>query len=219
MHVKQRKLSTALLGALVGVILASTQGVFATHTPADKVVAAGDTAQVFAANQTVPILSATLRTSKPTDLILNVNMECSIFTRLVTGGASPDTAQASGDIRAWVEIDGLTVPINSISNPPQNPPPVGNPATDGVTFCNRTYSRNVQDLEGDGATDLEDDFIDTKSANSFTWLRLNMGAGIHRIVVMATLTTSATPDATARAYIGNRSLIAEPEKLANDATI
>src|SRR5919108_977205 len=189
MQVKQRKLSTALLGALVGVILASSQTVFATHTPADKVVASGSTVVQFAPATAVQILSATLRTSKPTDLILNVNMECSILTSLTTGPGSSDSASATGDIKAWVEIDGLTVPINSVSNPPQNPPPVGNPAIDGVTFCNRTYSRTVTDSENplDG-TDTESDYIDTKSANSFTWLRLNMGAGIHTIVVRATLT-------------------------------
>jgi hypothetical protein len=218
---KGRKLSTALLGALVGVILAGSQTVFATHTPADKVVASGSKMVVVGPAVGVPILTATLKTSKPTDLILNVNMECSIFTRLVTGGMSPDTAQATGDIRAWIEIDGVTVPINSMSSPPQNPPLPGDPATDSVTFCNRTYSRTVSDLEGDANTDLEDDFIDTKSANSFTWLRLNLGnlPSPHRIVVMATLTESATPDATAEAVIGNRSLIVEPAKLANDATI
>jgi hypothetical protein len=46
-----------------------------------------------------------------------------------------------------------------------------------------------------------------------------MGAGIHRIEVKATLTESATADATAEAVIGNRSLIVEPSKLANDASI
>jgi hypothetical protein len=220
---KGRKLSTALLGALVGVILASSQGVFATHAPANKVVAAGDTLAVLGPGANVPILSATLRTSKPTDLILNVNMECSIFTRLVTGpsgAGGSDTATASGDIRAWIEIDGAVVPINSISNPPQNPPPPGDIATDSVTFCNRTYSRTVTDAENPlNGQDIEDDYIDTKNANSFTWLRLNMGSGIHTIVVKATLTESTTGDATAEAVIGNRSLIAEPEKLANDATI
>jgi hypothetical protein len=218
--VKRRKLSTALLGALVGVILASTQGVFATHTPADKVVASGSTIAEFAPGTDVPILSATLRTSKPTDLILNVNMECSILTALTTGPGSSDSAAATGDIRAWVEIDGNTVPINSVSSPPQNPPRPGDPRVDGVTFCNRTYSRTVTDSENplDG-TDTEDDYIDTKSANSFTWLRLNMGAGIHTIVVKANLFAGTVNDASARAYIGNRSLIVEPSKLANDATI
>jgi hypothetical protein len=221
---KGRKLSTALLGALVGVILASSQGVFATHTPADKVVASGDKTIVMGPSAPVTILTATLKTSKPTDLILNVNMECSIFTSLVTGGTGvmgSDTATATGDIRAWVEIDDVIVPINSMSSPPQNPPLPGDP-TDGVTFCNRTYSRTVSDTENplDGQ-DMESDFIDTKSSNSFTWLRLNLGnlPAPHKIEVVATLTESATPDATAQAMIGNRSLIVEPAKLANDATI
>jgi hypothetical protein len=221
---KGRKLSTALLGALVGVILASSQGVFATHTPADKVVASGSKMVVMGPSIPVTILTATLKTSKPTDLILGVNMECSIFTSLVTGGTGvmgSDTATATGDIRAWVEIDDVIVPINSVSNPPQPPPPPGNP-TDGVTFCNRTYSRTVSDTENplDGQ-DMESDFIDTKSSNSFTWLRLNLGnlPAPHKIEVVATLTESATPDATAQAVIGNRSLIVEPAKLANDATI
>jgi len=37
--------------------------------------------------------------------------------------------------------------------------------------------------------------------------------------VKATLTESTTGDATAEALIGNRSLIVEPTKLANDASI
>jgi hypothetical protein len=122
-------------------------------------------------------------------------------------------------VRAWVEIDGKIVPINSVSNPPQ-PPPAAGDDTDKVTFCNRTYSRTVTDAEDplDGQ-DIEDDFIDTKNANSFNWLRLNMGSGTHTIVVKATLTEATNGDATAEAVIGNRSLIVEPEKLANDATI
>jgi hypothetical protein len=111
------------------------------------------------------------------------------------------------------------VPINSVSNPPQ-PPPAAGDKSDQVTFCSRTYSRTVTDAEDplDGQ-DIEDDFIDTKNANSFNWLRLNMGSGAHTIVVKATLTEATNGDATAEAVIGNRSLIVEPEKLANDATI
>lgn len=215
---KGRKLSTALLGALVGVILASSQGVFATHAPANKVVAAGSTLQVLGPQAEATILTATLRTSKPTDLILSVSMECSIFTRLTTNDTNP-TSSAEGQVRAWVEIDGTIVPINSISTPPQNPPAAGG-EDDKVTFCNRKYQRSVTDDEDplDGQ-DIEEDFIDTKNANSFNWLRLNMGSGIHTIVVKATLTETIMGDATAEAVIGNRSLIAEPEKLANDATI
>jgi hypothetical protein len=204
--------------ALAALIVGGTQGVFATHAPANKVVAAGDKMVVTGPQTATPILSATLRTSKPEDLILQVALECSITTALVTSNDDPSSS-ASGDIRVWVEIDGVRVPINSISNPPQPPPAAGDPS-DEVTFCNRTYSRTVMDQESPpNGQDREQDFIETKTSNAFNWLRLNMQSGIHTIVVKATLTTSVTGDATAEALIGNRSLIVEPTKLANDASI
>lgn len=198
-------------------------GAIATHQPADKVVAAGSKIAVIGPNAETTILTSTLRTSKPTDLILAVSMECSIFTRLVTGPSADggtDSATATGHIRAWVEIDGQIVPINSMSEPPQLTPPTGGTEDDKVTFCNRTYSRTVTDAENplDGQ-DIEDDYIATKNANAFNWLRLNLGSGIHTIVVKATLLQETAGDATAEAVIGNRSLIVEPAKLANDATI
>jgi hypothetical protein len=204
--------------AIAAIAIGGTQAVLATHQPADKVVAAGDKLAVVAPQTAVPILSATLRTSKPEDLILQVSLECSITTALVTSNSDPSSS-SEGDIRVWVEIDGVRVPINSISNPPQPPPAAGDPS-DEVTFCNRTYSRTVMDQENppDGQ-DREEDFIKTKTSNAFNWLRLNMQSGTHTIVVKATLTTTVTGDASAEALIGNRSLIVEPAKLANDATI
>lgn len=211
--------ATTLVAMLVGMQLSGTLVAGATHSPADKVVAAGSKLVVLGPNEEATILTATLRSSKPTDLILLVAMECSIFTRLVTGPSSDggtDSATASGHIRAWVEI---VVPVNSSSDSSQPPPEPGNDS-DKVTFCNRTYSRTVTDAEDplDGQ-DIEDDFIDTKNSNSFNWLRLNLGSGIHSIVVKATLLQATDGDATAEAAIGNRSLIAVPSKLANDATI
>ena len=197
-------------------------GANATHQPADKVVAAGSTIEVIGPNTETTILTSTLRTSKPTDLILAVSMECSIFTGLVTGPSTDggtDSATAAGHIRAWIEIDGQIVPVNSMSEPPQLTP-TGGSEDDKVTFCNRTYSRTVTDSENllDGQ-DIEDDYIATKNANAFNWLRLNLGSGVHEIVVKATLLQETAGDATAEAVIGNRSLIVEPAKLANDATI
>lgn len=218
---KGRKLSTALLGALVGVILVNSQGVFATHTPADKVVASGDNLTTISAGQNVPILTATLKTSKPTDLMLHVTLECTLLTELVTGdgpNTATDNAEASTNIDVWVEIDGQVVPVMSMSQPPQNPPPPGDKEADGVTFCNRVYGRSVTDQEMDGL-DRQSDYIRTKSAHGFNWLRLNMGAGPHTIVVMADIDTAVVQTATAEAIIGTRTLIVEPAKLANDATI
>jgi hypothetical protein len=214
----KRVMQLAVAIAIAAIAVGGTQAVLATHQPANKVVAAGDKLAVVAPQTATPILSATLRTSKPEDLILQVTLECSITTALVTSNSDPSSS-SEGDIRVWVEIDGVRVPINSISNPPQPPPAAGDPS-DEVTFCNRTYSRTVMDQENppDGQ-DREQDFIETKTSNAFNWLRLNMQSGIHTIVVKATLTTTVTGDASAEALIGNRSLIVEPAKLANDATI
>lgn len=209
------RISAGAATLAVGVLLfGGVFGARATHMPADKVVAAGSTLEVVGPNAEVTILSATMRTSSPTDLILSVTMECSIFTRLLTGpsgdgGAS--SATAAGTVRAWVEVDGQIVPVISAG--------AGSEA-DKVTFCNRVYSRTVTDAEDplDGQ-DIEEDFIDTKSANAFNWLRLNVGSGTHTITVKATLLQKTAGDATAEAAIGNRTLVVEPAKLANDADV
>jgi len=190
----------------------------ATHLPADKVVASGSKVEVVSPNAEVTLLSATLRSSAPSDLILSVTMECSIFTQLITGPSDKggsDTALAAGTVRAWVEVDGVIVPVNDSSDGAH----AGN-ESDKVTFCNRVYSRTVTDSEDplDGQ-DIEDDYIRTKAANSFNWLRLNVGSGVHTITVKGTLSQETQGDATAQAAVGNRSLIVEPAKLANDAAI
>lgn len=190
--------------------------------PANKVVGAGSKLVVLGPGEEVSILEASVKTSKPTDMVFSVSLECSILTRLVTGPSEEggsDSALASGVVRVWVEVDGFIVPINSASEPPQDPPAAGGVA-DKVTFCSRTYSRTVMDAEDpqDGQ-DIEDDYIDTKNANAFNWIRLNMGSGTHDIVVKADLTETAQGDATAEAAIGNRVLVAEPTKLANNAVV
>lgn len=216
-------------GSVVGVVALAVllnglvpSGAGATHQPADKVVAAGSKIKSFAPGENVELLRATLRTSSPTDLILAVSMECSILTRLVTNNSNPD-ASAQGKIRSWVEIDGKIVPVNGFSSPGQvglTPENTGNDS-DKVTFCNRVYQRSVTDQEDplDGIDETRD-YIDTKSANAFNWLRLNLGNGVHTIVVKGELSASATGDGSlAEAYVGNRSLIVQPAKLANDAAV
>jgi hypothetical protein len=222
----------------------------ATHTPADKAVARGSTAEVFGPGTEVILLTTKLRSSKPSDLMIHATYECSIFTQLVTGDESPattmDSATASGEIVSWVEIDDdpthapsvaeptevgaddTVVPISSESTQSQSPRPAGDKALDSVTFCDRTYQRNVQDREADNL-DRTQDFIDTKTANAFNWVQLNMQNGIWYVRLMADLTESTscpttdppTPPTTtcAEAEIGNRTLIVEPAKLANDISI
>jgi len=214
-------IGVGVLASTAAVAIAATSG----PTPANKAVASSSKMAVFAPGQNVELMRATLRTSKPEDLILQVSAECSILTQLVTGstGQSTSSAEAQGQVRVWVEVDGKRVALQSVSQPPQDPQdqPAGDD-TDKVTFCDRIYGRSVTDRENplDG-TDEINDYIRTKSANAFNWVRLNAGAGIHQVVVKADLTTSATgdPGTTAEAYVGNRSLVIEPTKLANDAVI
>ena len=84
----------------------------------------------------------------------------------------------------------------------------------------REYSRTVEDQENplDGI-DQEDDYIRTKSAHSFSWVRLNAGSGMHTLVIKADLEASGTGASTAEAVIGNRTLVIEPTKMANNAVI
>jgi len=196
------------------------QAVAGSGTPANKVVAAASKRVVVAAGQTETIMSATLRTSKPTDLMMHTALECSIFTQLLTNNTD-NSATAGARARVWLEIDGKIVSLLQNSQPPQNGtiPASGND-TDKVTFCDREYSRTVTDDENplDGI-DSEDDYISTKSAHGFNWVQMNLGSGIHTIKVQAELTTNTEGQATAELEIGNRTLVVEPTKMANDAVI
>jgi hypothetical protein len=191
--------------------------------PADKPFAAASKTVKFSPNNRVELLSATVRNSKPSDLVLQLSMECSIITDNVIAGSTVPGAQQSatttGTVRAWVEIDGQIVPIISSSTPPQDPPPAGN-ESDKVTFCSTVFNRTVKDAESpQNGIDQSRDYLETKASNSFNWVRLNMGSGIHTIVVYGELTSASSTGSSASAYVGNRSLIGLPGKFANDATI
>jgi hypothetical protein len=197
----------------------------ATHQPADKPFAAASKTMRLGPTSRVELLSATVRNSKTTDLVLQVSMECALVTdTILLGSTTPgagDSTRAAGTVRAWIEVDGKIVPIVSSSAPPQDgsTPPAGDD-TDKVTFCNRVFERTVQDTEDpEDGYDASRDYIATKSSNSFNWVRLNMGSGTHTIKLVAEVVTEATGASAADAYIGNRSLIGIPGKFANDASI
>ncbi len=232
-------------------IAANTPG--GSPTPANKATASGSTLAVFAPATEVQLLSATLRTSKPTDLLLQTSLECSILTKLQTGpdaeGGTSSTSKASATIRGWIEVDDdatnnespevgapeRIVPVVSTSQPPQDgaTPNSGTKLNDAATFCNRTYERTVQDGEDpqDGI-DRETDYIDSKEANAFNWVLLNAGSGIRHVRLMAdlinapggpctrdTVVSIGSGGSCTEAYVGNRTMIIEPTKMANDAVV
>jgi hypothetical protein len=205
-----RRHAWAILFALAALALlgAVAQPGIAGHEPANKVSAAGSTTQVFRATpgtNIVTVLSETVKTSKPTDLILGVTSECSITTDVTTVGT--DTQGAEGTIRMWVEIDGAPVPVSDDDT-----------GAGRVVFCNRLYERTTQ-LGSDDTTDSIRTFMRTRTANGFNWMALNVGSATHKIEVKAELTTDQTARSSAIAVVGNRTLIVEPVKSANDEVV
>lgn len=230
-------------------------------TPANKAIASGDSVTEIGPGAEQILLSARLKTSKPTDLMIHTSLECSILTMLETGPSTQsnavDTARGDASVLGWIEIDDdalrdqatdptphRVVPIMSTSQPPQNgsTPNSGNPAEDGATYCDRTYERTEAGGEradtvlGEDGIDRETDYIRTKSANAFNWVLLNAGSGTHHVRLVGTLAADGTrgfcPTSTAQpisgahpdgscteAYVGNRTMIIEPTKMANDAVI
>jgi hypothetical protein len=208
----------------------------ATHTPADKAYASGNSVMDVDTGTDVTILTSTFRTSKPTDLLMHVSLECAILTQLTTasnttGGTS--IAQAYASIRVWVEqvVRGI-VPITSSSEPPQNGAATGEPGDedDKVTFCQRDEGRRVQDTEDpQDEIDEQQTYESEKAANSFNWVLLNAGSGVYTYNVKADFVetplacvggASLNNGATCSdAKIGNRTFVVIPTKMANDISI
>lgn len=205
--VRERRPVPAFLGAVV--LLAGALSYFsfrsaeADHQPADKVAARGSTVEVFGPeDQAVELMSATMRTSNTSDLIFQVSAECSITTNVETVGN--DSQKAEGTVEVFVTVDGQAVSVAG--------------GDDGhVTFCNRMYRRDTLNFNDEDATIRT--FFDTKTANAFNWVALDVGSGVHTIAVNAVLTTDATQKAFARAGVGNRTLVVEPTHFPNDASL
>jgi len=174
----------------------------ATHMPADKIGVSASTIEVMDTTQPQPVtlLTATLRTSSPTDLMIKVTGECALWTNV----SSPD-GLAQANVKVWVEMDGAPVPVTS-------DPAQGGPDDGKVVFCNREFQ--VVSI-----VDVLQLFLRTRAAQAFNWVTLNVGSGIHTIEVKGRLDTLVAGTGVAKAAVGKRTLIVEPAKLANDVTI
>lgn len=165
----------------------------------------------------------TIKTSSPTDLILAHTQECSILTNVSLsskGGSNQvQTSTAVGHEEVWIELDGKAIPVSTQPN-----------ADDGhVTFCDRTFSVSTNILNqiqllcaNTNSSCTESNFtsyINTKSAHGFNWITLNVGSGTHTIAVKAHLTVTLTGSGSATVVIGKRTLVVDPEHLANNITI
>src|SRR5262245_42370090 len=220
MKVRSLKPSRRLVAATAALVLitALVPGeARATHEPADKIGVSASVQEVMQAtavlpgtveSPTVTLLSATLRNSTPTDLIIELTTETALWTNI-----SSPASEAGAKITAWVEIDGTPVPVTSDST---GDGVFDDPDDGKVVADNRTF--RIDSLLSPG--DVIRLFEDTRAAHAFTWVGLNVGNGIHTIEVKAKLKVQATGFGSfAQAAVGKRTLVVQPAKLANDVSI
>ncbi len=235
--------------ALVAILAMSTVAIALSQSaiaaPANKtVMGSGDIGALASSDGWYSIISGTIKTSDPSDLIVNHNQECVIHTGLNLDNKNEKaTSAVREDIRLLV--DGEVIPAT-----------YGD--TDGiVTLCGRAYhiDTNVLStvwelcsfLEGEEGFDRNDicsadeiyfdSFIRTKQAHSWSWVVLDVGKGVHDIEVQAKLfneldgvdgkTTGKKGPATDSGdstvdtilEIGKRNLIVSEEKLATGSSL
>jgi hypothetical protein len=203
--------SLALMAAMavlaVPLVAAASDG---TSNAANKTSAAGSTLAILgdevtgglvSASETV--LSTTIKTSPPQDLLFAVTLECALWSTVQTVGN--DISESTSRVTITVLFDGVEVPVSAGDD-------------DGsVVFCDRVHRQTTEDFDDENAT--IETYLATRSANAFNWVLPDVGGGEHAIDVVATLDGEATDNAVARAGVGHRTLIVEPIHMAQGATV
>ncbi|TMB90354.1 MAG: hypothetical protein E6J45_09080 [Chloroflexi bacterium] len=212
---RRAALTAAMAGAVAGGLFFSGAQLtkVGAGTPADKVTVAGSTLTVMPPNSTATVLQASMKTSNPEDLVLQVTAECSIVTN-VTATSNGGAATGSGEVDVQVKIDGVAVPIVSV--PGQNAQKPPSALDDGrVVFCNRVFTMTI--TTSGASSDTINTYEKSKATNAFNWAAFNIGStpSPHVITVEATFSTS---DPNQQAVIGNRTLIVTPTSLALNQT-
>ena len=199
--------------ALVALAMTFGPAAVATHQPANTMSIAGSGVEVMgtplaegSSSEEVTLLSGRIRTSAPTDLIIRVTSECALWTDATTVGN--DESQAVAALKVWVEIDGRPVPVAADDS--------GEDAGK-VVFCNRAYKRVTSLFDDEDATIKT--YLSTRTANAFNWISLNLGNGVHTVVVKGQLEAQVTGTGEAKAAVGKRTLVIEPARLGNDVSL
>jgi len=186
-----------------------------TAQAANKTSAAGSTLAILGPSVSgdgasgalqATLLSTTIKTSPPTDLIFAATLECALWTTLKTVGN--DAAQSTARVVVWVELDGVPVPISSDDTGPD---------AGKVVFCDRTHQQQTTGFDDQNATIRQ--YLATRTANAFNWALPDVGGGVHTIALKAELSGDTVGMATSQAGIGHRTLIVEPTHMAQGATV
>ncbi len=202
-------LCLAVTGLITGHALADRGN--SNAQPADKMAVDGASLEIMttqvsegSASEAHTILSGEMRTSSVTDLIFQVTLECGLWTDVTTVGN--DESRAVATVNVWVELDGEPVPVSGDDE-----------STADVVFCHRDYHVLQHNWNDENAT--TERYLETRQANAFNWITLNVGNGVHEIEVKAQLQTHVDGSGTAQAAIGDRTLVVDPVKLAPNASL
>lgn len=222
-----RKVSLAVLGLLLLALLLTWNPTgnraVATHQPADKVAVAGSSIEVMSPQSApVKLLEGTMKTSSPTDLIIEVTAECALWTATETVGN--DSSEAFAQVKIYVTLDGKVIPVNG-TEASDLATSRGLPVADAkadvgrVVFCNRAQRAVTSQFDDEDATTRL--YLRTRSANAFNWITLNVGSSPrpHKIEVWGVLDTVLEGGLEAKAAVGKRTLVVFPAKLSNHAAI
>jgi hypothetical protein len=208
----------ALALALGAVLFMTSTPVSADHQPANKVAASGSVGEVdfIEDGDRELLLTQRLRTSKPTELLINVSAECSIITDVVNFGS--EVSEARGALKLYLESEnestGETRRIG-VTQASTGPNESEDGADSEVVFCDRLH-RQTTAFHGDDEDHEIEQYLETRSANAFNWLALNMGSAVHTVRLYAVYESYNTAGSMAKGAIGSRTMIIEPVRAKND---
>lgn len=217
MQAKPLIIAAVALALAAPFVSAALTGNPSASNAANKTAASGSSLEVLQSDVVdtdvgLAILTTTIKTSKPTDLLLQLTMECALWTEVVSttvqdhaDGIGP-FSRAEAHVNAWILIDGRPVSV------------AGN--DDGrITFCDRVHEQELSDIDNSTGNHTIRQYLETRSANAFNWVVLDAGSGTHTVTVMVDIESYNTEGAMAKGAVGKRTLIVEPTRLANGATI
>lgn len=184
----------------------------ADHMPANKSAVGASTIERMttqmgegSTSEEITILDAQFRTPNNADLAYQLTLECALLTEVTVIGNDESRAMAS--VKIWIEVDGEPVRVSSDEDPEDDD-------YGKVVFCNRDYELEIQAHQDEEAMFRQ--FMDTRSANAFTWIHQGLGNGVHDLEVKAQLEANVHGMGNAHALIGKRTLHVEPIQLPND---
>jgi len=153
-------LGVAITALVTALYFANRDAAQATHTPANKVWADGNTldimhSQVNAGGEGAAITDenhkvlevAKARFNNTTDLRISVTAECALWTNTATFG--DDDAESKGRVEIWVEIDGNVVPVapDDTDAPTSTVDPDDQGGAGRAVFCNRATRMKTENIE------------------------------------------------------------------------